>query len=72
MLLSLVVTSILVTIGIWVGVCTKVTLNSQNPVRGALVVQVFDRTLLCVRSVVLFVATLLQTQMAGLGRRIRC
>jgi hypothetical protein len=36
---------------------TKVTLDSRNPVNKALVVQVFDRTLLCVRSVTLFMAT---------------
>jgi hypothetical protein len=57
MLLSLVVMSILVTTGIWVEMYTKVTLNSRNPVDKALVVQVFDRTLLQVRSATLFMAT---------------
>jgi hypothetical protein len=55
--LSLVVGLIMVTTGIWVEVCTEVTLNSQNPVQGALVVQVCDRILLYIRSVALFVAT---------------
>jgi hypothetical protein len=57
MLLSLVVMSILVTTGIWVEMRTKVTLDSRNPVNKALVVQVFDRTLLRVKSVTLFMAT---------------